>query len=67
MGLHAGERVMVHMPHETQGKDRKLVQPFHGPYRVVSSTPTNAEVVLVERPEEPSIFVTLERVRQCYI
>ena len=64
--LHIGDRVMVYMPGEVQGKDRKLVRPFHGPYRVVSLTPTNAEVVLVDRPREPSIFVALSRVRRCY-
>lgn len=35
-----GDRVMVYMPGEVQGKDRKLAQPFHAPYRIVSLTPT---------------------------
>ena len=65
-GLRLGDRVMVYMPSEVQGKDRKLARPFHGPYRVVSLTPTNAEVVLVDLPREPSIFVALHRVRRCY-
>ena len=46
---------MVHMPDEVKGKSWKLVRPFHGPYRVVSLTPNNVEVVLVDRPEESSI------------
>ena len=61
-----GDRVMVFMPSETTGKDRKLARPYHGPYRVVNLTDTNAEVKLIEKPKEPSIFVALERLRKCY-
>ena len=64
--LRIGDRVMVHMPGEIQGATWKLARPFHGPYRVVSLTPTNAEVVLVDKPKEPSIFVSLSRIRLCY-
>ena len=52
---------VVHMPGEVKGKSWKLVRPFHGPYRVVSVTPNNVEVVLVDRPEESSVFVSLNR------
>ena len=48
-----GDRVMVYMPQEVSGKDRKLARPFHGPFRIINLTPTNAEVQLVEKPEEP--------------
>ena len=34
--------------------------------RALSVTPTNVEVVLVERPKKPSIFVLLDRVHLCY-
>ena len=61
-----GDRVMVYMPSETSGKDRKLARPYHGPYRVISLTQTNAEVKLIERPTEPTIFVALNRLRKCY-
>jgi len=64
--LSVGDRVMVYMPSEVQGKTRKLARPFHGPYRILTLTPNNAEVVLVEKPNEPSIFVALNRVRLCY-
>ena len=57
---------MVFMPSETTGKDRKLARPYHGPYRVVSLTATNAEVKLIENPQESSIFVALDRLRKCY-
>lgn len=64
--LKVGERVMVFMPSETQGQDRKLSHPFHGPYRVLALTPTNAEFCLVDDPKQDSIFVALDRVRHCY-
>ena len=66
VNLKVGDRVMVFMPAEAQGKAWKLSRPFHGPYRVLKTTPTNAEVRLVDRPEDDSIFVALNRVRLCY-
>lgn len=57
---------MVNMPAESQGKDWKLSRPFHGPYRVLSVTPTNVEVRLVDSPSADSIFVAMNRVRRCY-
>ncbi len=64
--LKVGERVMVLMPSETQGKNWKLARPFHGPYRVIKVTPSNAEVRLIDEPGGGSIFVALDRVRRCY-
>ena len=64
--LRVGERVMVLMPSETQGKDWKLARPFYGPYRVLKVTPTNVEVCLVDQSKGDSIFVALDRVRRCY-
>ena len=61
-----GERVMVYMPTDVTGKDRKLARPYHGPYRIVALTPTNAEVKLVDSVDDPSIFVALDRLRRCY-
>ena len=57
---------MVHMPAEAQGKNWKLSRPFHGPYRVLKDTPSNAEVRLVDRPGDEAIFVNLDRIRPCY-
>jgi len=45
--LRVGDRVMVYMLDQVQGKMRKLARPFHGPYQILSLTPTNAEVTLV--------------------
>ena len=61
-----GDRVMVYMPKEVTGKDRKLARPFHGPFRIVNLTPTNAEVQLVERPKDSPLFVAIDRLRKCY-
>ena len=64
--LSVGNRDMIYMPAEAQGKTRKLGRPFHGPYRILSLTSNNAEVVLVEKPNESSLFVALDRIRLCY-
>ena len=54
---------MVRMPgSRDKGKSWKFVRPYHGPFRVVSITPTNAEVVLVDKSDEDTIFVLLKRV-----
>ena len=60
-----GDRAMVHMPGTIRGKAWKFVRAFYGPYRVVAVTPTNAEVRLVDKPSEASIFVSLDRLRRC--
>lgn len=64
--LHDGERVMVLMLSESQGKEWKLARPFQGPYRVLKVTPNNVEVRLVDQLNGDSIFVALERVRKYY-
>ena len=66
MDLKVGERVMIYIPSDTQGKDRMLARPFHGPYRVLAVTPTNAEVRLVGQPTGESISMSLNRVRRCF-
>ena len=48
--LEVGQRVMVHMPSEVQGKTWKFARPFHGPFRVLSLTPTNAKFDLSTNP-----------------
>ena len=65
-GYKVGDRIMVHMPHEAMGKAAKLARPYFGPYRILSVTPTNAEVRLVDKPDDPSMFISLSRVRPCY-
>lgn len=57
--LTVGDCVMVYMPQERKEKTRKVTI---GPYHVLSVTPSNVEVHLVDKP----IFVSLDRVRTCY-
>jgi hypothetical protein len=66
LDLKVRDRVMVYMPKEKKGKSRKVARPYFGPYRVLKVTPSNVEVRLVDKPAEPSIFVSLDRVRACY-
>ena len=63
---HIGDRVMVFMPSDVTGKDRKLARPYHGPFRIVNLTRTNAEVQLIERPHDQTIFIAIDRLRKCY-
>ena len=60
-----GDRVMVHMPGRIKGKAWKFARAFYGPYRILTITPTNAEVHLVDKPEEQSIFVAIDCLRTC--
>lgn len=64
--LKVGDQVMVLMSTEAKGEKRKLARPFHGPFRVLTVTPTNAEVRLVDDPKAAPIFVALDRVCLCY-
>jgi hypothetical protein len=65
MHIVVGDRVMVYMPGTVKGKAWKFARPYHGPYRVLAVTPTNVEVKLVDRPQDASIFVSIDRVRSC--
>lgn len=64
--LQVGDRVMVFFPNQVKGKAWKLARPYFGPYKVLSLTPTNAEVQLAHDSESESIFVALDRIRRCY-
>ena len=61
-----GDRVMVYMSGDVSGKKWKIARPYHGSYRILSITPTNAEVQLIKNPGEPSLFVALSQLRRCY-
>ena len=43
----------------------KLVKPWHGPYRVLSTTPTIAVAKMVYSPQDGNIQVHLDRVTRC--
>ena len=57
---------MVLMPVKAQGENRKLARPFHSPFWVLTVTPTNGAVRLVDDRKPDPIFVALNRVRLCY-
>ncbi len=60
-----GDRVMVYFPDQVKGKAWKLAWPYHGPYKVLALTPTNAEVCLIGSPQSNSIFVALDCIHTC--
>ena len=64
--LQVGDRVMVFFPSQVKGKAWKLARPYFGPYKVLSLTPTNAEVQLAHDSKSELIFVAVERIRRCY-
>ena len=45
----------------------KLARPHFGPYNVLNLTTTNVEVRLINKPDDPLIFVSFDRVRPCYL
>ena len=56
--LRIGIQVMVLMPAEATGDKRKLARPFHGPFRMLTVTPTNAEVRLASDPKATPLLST---------
>jgi len=60
-----GERVFIYMPAAKATKAYKFARPFHGPYRITAVHETGIEVRPVDRPQEGSIRVALNRVRRC--
>ena len=61
----AGDRVMVYMPYEQTGKNRKLSRPYFGPYRVLEVHPNGVTVRPVDRPNDKSFRINLDRVTLC--
>lgn len=60
-----GDQVLVRFPQEEQGQMRKLSQPWHGPYRVVSCDDPDITVVKVYYPQEGQIRIHQSRVCPC--
>lgn len=61
--LKVGDKVMVYFPNLVKGKAWKFARPFCGPYKILSITPTNAEVQLWNNSKDKPIFVALDRIR----
>ena len=60
-----GDWVLVKFPHEETGKYRKLSQPWHGPYRVLSCQAPDVTAVKVYLPQDGQIQVHQTRVTPC--
>ena len=60
-----GERVFLFKPTERTGENRKLARAYHGPYRVTKLTTNNAHIRRVDKPEDESLLVAIDRLRRC--
>ena len=60
-----GDWVLVRFPHEETGKQRKLSQPWHGPFRVVSCDNPDITVVKIYFPQDGQIQIHQTRVTPC--
>ena len=60
-----GERVFLLKPAEKTGERRKLARPFHGPYRVVRLDTNTAHIRRVDKPQDDTILVAVDRLRRC--
>ena len=60
-----GERVFVYMPKDKANKAYKFARPFHGLFRVVEVLDTGIIVHPVNRSQEETIRVAINRVRRC--
>ena len=60
-----GDWVLVKFPAEESGKNRKLSQPWHGPYRVLSCPDPDVVVSKVYFPDDGQIQVHQLRVAPC--
>ena len=57
--------MVIGFPHDETGKIRKLSQPWHGPYRVISKNDTDVTVMKIYFPDDPQTQVHLSRVQPC--
>ena len=60
-----GDWVIVKFPGDETGKNRKLSQPWHGPYRVLSLDEPNMMVQKVYRKQDEPVLVHQSRVTPC--
>ena len=60
-----GEWILIKLPHEESGKQRKLSRPWHGPYRIMKLTDTDVTAIKIYFPEDVTIKVHQNRVSPC--
>ena len=60
-----GDRVMVYMPKETTGSQKKMARPHFGPYRVIEVHPNGVTVRPVDQPKDTPICVNQDQISLC--
>ena len=60
-----GDWVLVYFPQEKMGKNRKLSQPWHGPYYTISCNDPDVAVNKIYYPEDQQIHLYQSRVQHC--
>ena len=60
-----GDWVMVHMPQDESGPQRKLSRPWHGPFRISSISDPDVLLTKVYFPQDCDIHVHQSRVKAC--
>jgi hypothetical protein len=60
-----GDRVFLFKPADKTGPTRKFARPYHGPFRVVDMDVNTARIRRVDRPNEDTVQVAVDRLRHC--
>ena len=63
--LRVGDRVYLYIPTAKRGKAHKFARPFRGPYRVVHLYDNGADIRPVDKPQQATTRVSLNRLRKC--
>ena len=61
----SSERVFLYVPSAKQGKAHKFARPFRGPYRIINLYDNGADIRPVDRPQQATTRVSLNRLRKC--
>ena len=63
--IRVGDWVLVYFAQDETGKTRKLSQPWHGPYRVISRKDPDIVASKIYFPDDPPIQIHQSRVQFC--
>ena len=63
--MRVGDWVLVYMPQEESGPNRKLSRPWHGPFRIISISDPDVLLAKVYFPQDRNIQVHQSRVKMC--
>ena len=56
-----GDRVFLFKPADKTGPTRKFARPYHGPFQVVEMDVNTAKIRRVDRPDEDTLLVAVDR------